>query len=155
MTDIIFYTYTDGRWIERETLTDPLLSELYDKVSELNEKYKTKNWAIPEGHDPANYPELLEMEKVVSRHLSHYQNDFYLHDLYSYLEGDKKGLWLLRDSGTHFIQMGESFSAEDMVVYKDYVRCNKYFYLIDHGEIKKLSLDKVYQLLEEKVSVAA
>lgn len=155
MTNIIFYTHTEGKWTKRETLKEPLLSELYDKVNGLNEKHGIKHWAIPEGHDPADYPELIKMQKIVTKHLSHYQNDFYLHDLHSYLEGDKKGLWLLRDSGTHFIQMGKSFSAEDMVVYKDYVRCNKYFYLIDHGEIKKLSLEKAYQLLEEKVSVAA
>lgn len=78
------------------------------------------------------------MVKVVSKHVKHYSNDFYLHDTFSYLEGDKVGIWLLRDSGTHFIQMGDSFREDFMEVYKTNV-----------------TLEKVHSLLDGKVRLAA
>lgn len=152
MSDILFYAFKNKKWIKRKTLKSPLLSELYDTISELNEKFNIQHWSIPAEINPSDFPQLLQMEEIMNKHLKHYKNDFYLHDTYSYLSGDQKGIWLLRESGTHYIPLGEHFTGDSWPIYNDYIGCNKHYYFIDKANIKKINQDKVYQLIEERMN---
>lgn len=154
MSNIKFYARVKDKWIKRRSgLKKSLISELYDAINALDQKHKVKHWAIPEDTNPADYPELLEMEKIVSKHLDHYVNDFYIHDLFAYLKGDKKAIWLLRDTGTHYIPLLDNFEPKSIEFYKASIRANKYFYLIDKGQIKEITWDRVNLIIEEKMKL--
>lgn len=128
------YARIKGKWVcRRNGLKKPLLSELYYAVNALDEKYKIKHWAIPADINPSDFPEILEMEKIVVKRLTHYVNDFYLHDLLAYLKGDRKGIWLLRDSGTYYIPLLDNFDPKSFEMYKACIGANRYFYSVDHG----------------------
>ncbi|MES9681775.1 hypothetical protein ABWK22_02420 [Gottfriedia acidiceleris] len=154
--NIRFYAHKDGKWIKcAPLLKEPKLSELYDVINILDKRYSRKHWAFPADIKPEDFPELLEMEKIMLKHVEHYRNDFYIHDIYGYLKGDKKAIWCLRDTGTHYINMLDNFNHEHTDGYKYYLKSNKHLYLIDNGKIKKINLQKAQSLLEEKMNVAA
>lgn len=155
MSDIRFYAQRKDKWVRRKVLKSPLISELYDTVNAFDEKYKIKHWAIPSDINPEDYPELLDMEKIVSKHLTHYRNDFYLHDIHAYLKGGRKGIWMLRDTGTHYIPLSNNFDPNSIEWYKASINANNYFYLVDQGKIMKISVQKIHLILQEKMSAAA
>ncbi|MDA1616293.1 hypothetical protein PDK03_06750 [Bacillus cereus group sp. TH204-1LC] len=156
MENIKFYARVKNKWARRRSgLKNPALSELYDATNKLDEKYGVKHWAFPADINPEDYPELLVMEEVVTSHVNHYSNDFYLHDLHAYLTGDKKALWLLRSSGTHYIPLEDKYNPMYFDLYKSYIVGNKYFYLIDNGKIQKITAEKANTIIQEKLFVAA
>ncbi len=74
------------------------MSELNDTVNELEKKHEMNHWAFPDEINPADFPELFELEQMMLIHVEHYKNDFYIHDIYAYLKGDKKAIWFSIDT---------------------------------------------------------
>lgn len=151
MTNITFYANKHNQWIERETLKEPLISEVYDVVERLNDTFGIRHWAFPEGVNPNDFPELKQMQIIVEKHLDRYHNDFYLWDCLNYFEFNQKMLWCLRSSGTHVINLSKDFEEEKLREYNYYIDCNEYYYYVNKSLIKKVSKDKARSLLYSNV----
>lgn len=86
-----------------KTPSTPITEAFYAFTDEQKENYiKITDAKIANSGDPA----LKKMRNLVRRHLKKYQSDFYVHDVTLYYRA--KGapfLWILRDSGTHFINL--------------------------------------------------
>lgn len=153
MLEIAFYAHTEIGWVKREEMGSPSeLSALFETSERLEREYNMKHWAIPVGIDPNDFPELLKFEITMKRYTKHYTNDFYLFDVYYYLQDKQKdAIWALRDTGTHYITLEDGLEESAASYYKSCIKANKYFYLINGGKAKKIDLDKAISLIEDKV----
>lgn len=153
--DVTLYAHKKNKWVKRRVLREPMVSELFDTAKELNERHGGHHWAFPRTVCPVVYPELLEMEKIAQKHIKAYHNDFYLIDSVLYFGRNRKAIWFLRDAGTNFIPLDEPLKEEDMEVYEYYINHNNYFYLLDEGDIKRVSKDLVKAILKTKMGAVA
>lgn len=150
-----------GSWKKKEHLISVKTSEIYDAVNALNEKSRSRHWVFPAHINPADYAILEAMEKVALRHIKHYHNDFYICDTQQYFNYSQKGLWLLRESGTNFIPLGQpidegkernKFSERNLDIYHYYLKNNDFFYLVDHQNVKALTKQEASALIHTEMN---
>lgn len=167
MENLQLYYKKNGRLVGRQGEIrngTVLISQLYDWVNKVNEDKGCPHFVFPKGIKPADYPEILKMEAIISHKdskgrstVQHYRNDFYLHDISAYFKSERKGLWLLRDTGTDYIPLNTTFNEEFIKVCEYYLKLNRYVYLIDNGNIRRISKNRattICKSLLEKEKVA-
>jgi len=62
---------------------------------------------------------LNSMTTVVEKHLTHYKQDFYIHDIELIHQHDVSFLWLVRDSGTHWINLENHYMVSEKISFNE------------------------------------
>lgn len=121
-----------------------------DKQKESSINYQKRK--IQNGTDPI----IKQMMAITEQHVKYYDSDFYIHD-YTYRQMyNGHFLWIVRDSGTHFIPLAlRDFLPEAKTwvpeeSFKAIIRSTriKYICLYDgNSELKKLSLNQAKEII--------
>lgn len=121
------------------------LNDFYNLDEESKEKYieyiiestkKTKNQIIK------------KMANIVKRDVKHYQNDFYIHDVYLIKKHEGPFIWMTRPTGTDFIPL--NYLKGPLVEWYDYVKTtNKNFYYYDGKRLKKVTLEEMEKIIDK------
>ncbi|MGG0738911.1 hypothetical protein [Niallia taxi] len=151
---IQLYKYNGERWVKRRVSHNVSLTEQYNIMEKYEQIFKSKPFFLPGGVNPQNYPEILKMESIMKTKLKSYKNDFYIHDLMRYFSTGRKGIWLLRESGTDYIPLKE-LKADSLEVYDYFLKANKVHYLVDAGELKQINYDTSLKIILEQLKEVA
>lgn len=102
---------------------------------------------------------LNTMMSVVEKHLLSYKQDFYIHDIELIHQHDVSFLWLVRDSGTHWLNLENhhmvsekmSLNETDFEYHARQSRIIAYYYYNKHTKtFSKVNVQKARTLIQQQ-----
>lgn len=96
-----------------------------------------------------------EMEKIVKKYVSAFQNDFYVHDIYELNNYDGDFIWMVRNTGTDLVKLKEPMFKDGKWIgklwYEAVVKANEYIYYYDpeKSKLTKITKEKADKIIEK------
>lgn len=103
-------------------------------------------------------PLLLQMIQIVESQVKHYKADFFIHDIAALIDYQEDFIWIIRDSGTHFIPLNDPTLLKDgkwlwKEHYKAIENCERilsyYHYNVKNEKMKKINSKKSEEIIKE------